>query len=81
MSRVKEVLKYFDPEKIYLNPDCGFGTFAERCVNTPGIAYRKLQAISEAAEILRREYALRTAAERGERKSRPRSQRENYCRS
>src|SRR6202011_5513831 len=57
VSRVKEVLKYFDPEKIYLNPDCGFGTFAERCVNTPEIAYRKLQAISEAAEILRREYA------------------------
>jgi len=56
-SRVKEVLKYFDPEKIYLNPDCGFGTFAERCVNTPEVAYRKLQAISAAAELLRREYA------------------------
>ena len=57
VSRVKDVLKYFDPEKIYLNPDCGFGTFAERCVNTPDIAYRKLQAIAEAAAILRREYA------------------------
>jgi 5-methyltetrahydropteroyltriglutamate--homocysteine methyltransferase len=56
-KRVREVLKYFDPEKIYLNPDCGFGTFAERCVNTPETAYRKLQAIAEAAEILRREYA------------------------
>ena len=57
VSRVKDFLKYFDPEKIFLNPDCGFGTFAERCVNTPDIAYRKLQAISEAAGILRREYA------------------------
>ena len=57
VGRVKDVLKYFDPDKIYLNPDCGFGTFAERCVNTPDIAYRKLQAIAEAAEILRREYA------------------------
>jgi 5-methyltetrahydropteroyltriglutamate--homocysteine methyltransferase len=57
VRRVKEVLKYFDPEKIYLNPDCGFGTFAERCVNTPETAYRKLQAISAAAEVLRREYA------------------------
>jgi 5-methyltetrahydropteroyltriglutamate--homocysteine methyltransferase len=54
---VKEVLKYFNPEQIYLNPDCGFGTFAERCVNTPEIAYRKLQAISAAAEMLRKEYA------------------------
>ncbi|MGH8014330.1 MAG: vitamin-B12 independent methionine synthase [Candidatus Binataceae bacterium] len=57
VARVKDVLKYFEPEKIYLNPDCGFGTFAERCVNTPEIAYRKLQAIAEAAEILRHEYA------------------------
>jgi 5-methyltetrahydropteroyltriglutamate--homocysteine methyltransferase len=57
VARVKEVLKYFDPDKIYLNPDCGFGTFAERCVNTPEIAYRKLQAIAAAAALLRKEYA------------------------
>ena len=30
VTRVKELLQYFDPDKIYLNPDCGFGTFAER---------------------------------------------------
>jgi 5-methyltetrahydropteroyltriglutamate--homocysteine methyltransferase len=57
VQRVKEVLKFFAPEKIYLNPDCGFGTFAERCVNTPETAYRKLQAIGAAAELLRREFA------------------------
>ncbi len=57
VQRVKQVLKFFKPEKIYLNPDCGFGTFAERCVNTPETAYRKLKAIGEAAELLRREFA------------------------
>jgi 5-methyltetrahydropteroyltriglutamate--homocysteine methyltransferase len=57
VQRVKQVLKFFAPDKIYLNPDCGFGTFAERCVNTPEMAYRKLRAISEAAELLRREFA------------------------
>jgi 5-methyltetrahydropteroyltriglutamate--homocysteine methyltransferase len=57
VQRVREVLRYFDPDKIYLNPDCGFGTFAERCVNNAETAYRKLQAIAEAAEILRRDYA------------------------
>jgi 5-methyltetrahydropteroyltriglutamate--homocysteine methyltransferase len=57
VQRVKEVLKYFEPQKIYLNPDCGFGTFAERCVNNAETAYRKLQVIAEAAEILRQEYA------------------------
>ncbi len=56
VQRVKQVLKFFEPQKIYLNPDCGFGTFAERCVNTPEIAYRKLKAIGEAAQMLRREF-------------------------
>jgi 5-methyltetrahydropteroyltriglutamate--homocysteine methyltransferase len=56
VARVKDILKYFDPDKIYLNPDCGFGTFAERCVNTADVAYHKLKAIHEAAEILREEY-------------------------
>jgi len=57
VERVKRVLQFFDPDKIYLNPDCGFGTFAERCVNTPETAYRKLKAVSEAAEMLRRKFA------------------------
>ncbi len=56
VERVKEVLAFFDPEKIYLNPDCGFGTFAERSVNTPATAARKLQSIARAAAILRKEY-------------------------
>ncbi len=55
-QRVKRVLRFFDPEKIYLNPDCGFGTFAERCVNTPEVAYRKLQSVAEAAKRLRKEF-------------------------
>ena len=57
VARVKELLQYFDPDKIYLNPDCGFGTFAERNVNTHDMAAKKMQAITEAAEILRAEYA------------------------
>jgi 5-methyltetrahydropteroyltriglutamate--homocysteine methyltransferase len=56
VARVKEALRYFDPELIYLNPDCGFGTFAERNVNSPEISFLKMKAISQAAEILRKEY-------------------------
>ncbi len=56
VRRVKDMLRYFDPDKIYLNPDCGFGTFAERCVNTSPVAYHKLQSIARAADILRKEY-------------------------
>ena len=56
VARVKELLEYFDPDKIYLNPDCGFGTFAERNVNTHQVASRKMLAIVQAAEQLRDEY-------------------------
>jgi 5-methyltetrahydropteroyltriglutamate--homocysteine methyltransferase len=57
VARTKAFLNHFDAEKIFLNPDCGFGTFAERPVNTSETAFRKVQAIREAAEELRKEYA------------------------
>ena len=57
VRRVREALRYFPPDRVYLAPDCGFGTFAERCVNTADTAYRKLRAIAQAADELRREYA------------------------
>jgi 5-methyltetrahydropteroyltriglutamate--homocysteine methyltransferase len=53
VERVGEALKYFEPEQIYLNPDCGFGTFAERPMNPAEIAAKKLGVISEAAKNLR----------------------------
>ncbi len=56
VARVKELLQYFDPDKIYLNPDCGFGTFAERNVNTTEMAIKKIQVITQAAEQIRAEY-------------------------
>ena len=53
LDKVRALLKHRSPEQIYLNPDCGFGTFADRPVNTTEIATRKLSVIREAAEILR----------------------------
>ena len=55
-DRVREVLRYFEPEKVFLNPDCGFGTFAERNMNTADAGFRKLQSITAAADLLRQEY-------------------------
>ena len=57
VERVNELLQYFDADKIYLNPDCGFGTFAERNVNTHEMAGKKMRVITEAAEILRAQHA------------------------
>jgi 5-methyltetrahydropteroyltriglutamate--homocysteine methyltransferase len=56
VRKVKTLLQYRRPEQIYLNPDCGFGTFAERPVNTADVAAEKLRAIHQAAEVLRAEY-------------------------
>ena len=33
VARAEEALQYWPPERILLNPDCGFGCFANRCVN------------------------------------------------
>jgi 5-methyltetrahydropteroyltriglutamate--homocysteine methyltransferase len=53
VEKVNEALQYFAPEQIFLNPDCGFGTFAERPMNPAEIAGQKLRTIAKAAEQLR----------------------------
>jgi 5-methyltetrahydropteroyltriglutamate--homocysteine methyltransferase len=55
VGKVREARQYFAPEQIYLNPDCGFGTFAERPMNPAEVAAKKLRAIAEAARQLRQE--------------------------
>ena len=57
-KRVREATKFFDQSKIYLNPDCGFGTFAERPVNDATTASAKLRSISTAAKRLRQGIAI-----------------------
>jgi 5-methyltetrahydropteroyltriglutamate--homocysteine methyltransferase len=52
-SRVAQLAEFIAPERIYLNPDCGFGTFADRPVGTPDTAFKKLRVLAQAAEILR----------------------------
>ncbi|MFQ5998776.1 MAG: vitamin-B12 independent methionine synthase [Candidatus Bathyarchaeia archaeon] len=56
VEKAKEATKYFDPDKIYLNPDCGFGTFSEVPMATSTVAFEKLQSIVKAANILRKEF-------------------------
>jgi 5-methyltetrahydropteroyltriglutamate--homocysteine methyltransferase len=49
-------LELFPPDELFLNPDCGFGTFSRRPVNTLEGATRKLGAIVEAANKVRSRY-------------------------
>ena len=55
-QRVKELVQVVDANRVYLNPDCGFGTFADRPVATAKVAFEKLCALSQAATILRRRH-------------------------
>ncbi len=56
VQKTKEALDYFKPEQIYLNPDCGFGTFAERPMNPADKSFAKLQVMVEGAQRLRKEH-------------------------
>ncbi len=54
VTMVHRALELYEPEQIFLNPDCGFGTFSNSPVNSVAIATRKMQAIVAAAELLRK---------------------------
>lgn len=53
VEKVNEALEYFEPQQIFLNPDCGFGTFAERPMNPAEVASKKMHTMVEAAKQLR----------------------------
>lgn len=56
VARVRKLADFYDPAKIFLNPDCGFGTFAERNINTAAMATEKMKSIATAAAQLRQEF-------------------------
>ena len=55
-SRVEEALRFLPASRIFLNPDCGFGTFSGRPVSSIEIAAQKLEAMVKAASLLRERY-------------------------
>ncbi len=56
VAKAEEALKYYRPEQVFLNTDCGFGCFANRCVNVEDIAAAKLRSIVAAARTLREKW-------------------------
>ena len=58
LARVREALQIVPKEKLFLNPDCGFGTFSARPMNDTTRIKAKLQALSEAAHRLRQNITL-----------------------
>lgn len=53
VSRVQEAMTYLPADRIWLNPDCGFATFANSPVNVLETIAGKLRSLTEAASILR----------------------------
>ena len=56
VQKAEAALEYYRPRQVFLNTDCGFGCFANRCVNVEDIAAAKLKSIVAAARILRERY-------------------------
>lgn len=57
VNRAEEALQFYRPEQIFLNTDCGFGCFANRCVNDEETAISKVRQMVNASRILREKYA------------------------
>lgn len=55
MERVHEARKILEPDKVWLNPDCGFATFEQRPMNTLQIIAQKIRNMKEAQSLLREE--------------------------
>lgn len=56
VGKVEKALEFLPPEKIWLNPDCGFATFAKRPLNPYNIIEEKLSNMVKASHILREKY-------------------------
>ncbi|MGF1473469.1 MAG: vitamin-B12 independent methionine synthase [Rubrobacteraceae bacterium] len=50
---IHRALQLYPAEQLFLNPDCGFGTFSNRPVNESDIAFQKVKRIVEVAKAFR----------------------------
>jgi 5-methyltetrahydropteroyltriglutamate--homocysteine methyltransferase len=53
VAKAKSAAELFGADRIFLNPDCGFATFADNPVCSAHLAEAKLTALARAAEILK----------------------------
>ena len=52
-NSIEHALRIYPPDRLFLNPDCGFATFSNRPVNASSVATAKVRAIVAAARTLR----------------------------
>jgi len=56
VARAEQAIALFGPQRVLLNPDCGFATFADNPIALAEVAEAKLAAIVQAAKLLRHRY-------------------------
>jgi 5-methyltetrahydropteroyltriglutamate--homocysteine methyltransferase len=57
-AQAERAIQHFGADRILLNPDCGFATFADSPVNSADIAEQKLAAIAQVAAELRQHHGV-----------------------
>ena len=60
LAKAERAVTLFGPERVLLNPDCGFATFADNPIVSAQQAEHKLAVMVEAAARLRERYPLET---------------------
>ena len=58
VQSAKNLLEFIPKNRILLNPDCGFATFANRPLNSYEIISAKLNALNNAKIALREKYGI-----------------------
>lgn len=56
IKSAQKALKAFEPEHLWLSPDCGFATFANRPLNSTEIIKEKIASLNAARDELRQMY-------------------------
>lgn len=58
VARIERAVSLFGAQRVLLNPDCGFATFADNPIVTSEVAEARLRGIADAAAIVRRRHGL-----------------------
>jgi 5-methyltetrahydropteroyltriglutamate--homocysteine methyltransferase len=58
LAKAEAAVALLGPDRVSLNPDCGFATFADNPLASAEVAERKLGAIVQVARALRAKYAV-----------------------
>jgi 5-methyltetrahydropteroyltriglutamate--homocysteine methyltransferase len=57
VARAERAIALFGPERVLLNPDCGFATFADSPITSFELARAKLANLAQASQTLRERHA------------------------